>query len=192
MSSSATRTLTNERLKVFLGSIQLLLSIPLLQILCAGCFLGITAQIKIPLYFTPVPLMVQTCAVMLVGAFLGSQRGALAVCCYILQGLIGLPVWAGGASGVLYFFGPTGGYIVGYAIQAFLIGKYFERKETSYIETLALLLFSVFVQMGLGSLWLGYYVGFSRCLLLGFYPFILTEILKVFFVASWVRRLRSS
>jgi hypothetical protein len=100
------------------------------KIMIASLVIGISAQCKIPLYFTPVPLIITHVSVMFVGAFLGSRRGVLAVLCYLLQGCMGLPVWAGGvATGFSYLIGPTGGYLMGYFIHAFLIGKFLEKSS---------------------------------------------------------------
>ncbi len=88
----------------------------------------------IQLPFSPVPITGQTMAVLLVGALLGSRRGALAVLAYIAEGLAGLPVFAGGAAGLARLFGPTGGYLVGFVAAAFLVGWLAER---GWIDALA-------------------------------------------------------
>ena len=156
------------------------------QIALASCFLGICAQIKIPLYFTPIPLTLQTFGVMFVGAFLGSRRGPLAVLCYLVQGAIGLPVWAGGAaSGLAQFIGPTGGYLMAYIGQAYLIGRLLEG-QTNPIRIFAALLLAVCLQLGFGSLWLAQFVGIDQCFALGFYPFVLGDATKALFVAICV------
>jgi biotin transport system substrate-specific component len=103
------------------------------QILFAACFMGVCAQIKIPLHFTPVPLTVQTTGVMLIGVFLGSRKGVYAILFYLIQGCLGLPVWAGGASGFLHFTGPTGGYLMASILQVAFIGWFLEkRRKTSF------------------------------------------------------------
>src|ERR1035437_1067738 len=85
------------------------------------CVAGM-AQIRITLPFTPVPITGQTCAVLLVGAALGARRGAASLLLYLIQGLLGLPFFAGGASGLAYFLGPTVGYLVGFVAAAGLVG----------------------------------------------------------------------
>lgn len=163
-----------------------------LQIVLASCFLGICAQIKIPLYFTPVPLTVQTAGVMFIGALLGSRKGSLAALCYLIQGWVGLPVWTGGASGFLYFMGPTGGYLTAYVVQAYLVGWLFERQNAPSLTKInGILLLSICVQLGLGSLWLAQFVGIKNCFMLGFYPFIPAEVVKACFVASYVKLIRN-
>ncbi len=89
-----------------------------------GCslFIALSAQIAIPLPFSPVPITGQTLAVLLVGALLGSQRGVLAVLVYLTEGFAGLPVFSGGTAGLARLAGPTGGYLVGLLAAAFITG----------------------------------------------------------------------
>ncbi len=86
----------------------------LVLIILGALFVAIFAQVKIPLPFTPVPLTGQTFAVLLVAASLGSKRGAASIALYIALGALGLPVFAGGASGMAYLSGATFGYLVGF------------------------------------------------------------------------------
>lgn len=158
------------------------------QVVLGSTFIALCAQIKIPLYFTPVPLTIQTMAVMLIGALLGSRKGALAALCYLVQGCMGLPVFAGGAFGAIHLFGPTGGYLMGYILQAFVIGYLIEKK----LPVFGALLTGLFLQLLLGSLFLGYFVGFESCLTLGFYPFILGEILKASSVTLFLKKMKRS
>lgn len=79
-------------------------------ILGASLLIALISQIMVRLPFSPVPITGQTFAVLLVGATLGSRRGALAVLAYLVEGLIGLPVFAGGGAGLAYLRGPTGGF----------------------------------------------------------------------------------
>ena len=90
---------------------------------------GAVAWFKIPLPFTPVPITLQTLMVLLSGAMLGAYYGALAMLLYLIVGAIGLPVFAGGSSGVGALLGPTGGYLFSYPIAAFAIGKMLEKKK---------------------------------------------------------------
>lgn len=88
---------------------------------------ALAAQIQIPLPFTPVPLSGQTFGVALVGASLGSRRGALSLALYVLLGALGAPFYAGGASGLGALLGPTVGYLVGFVGAAAFIGRMAER-----------------------------------------------------------------
>ena len=98
----------------------------------ASLFAALTAAVawfKIPLPFTPVPITLQTLMVLLSGAMLGSYYGAVAMIIYLALGAIGLPVFAGGSSGVGSLLGPTGGYLFSYPLAAFVIGKMIEKKK---------------------------------------------------------------
>ena len=85
-----------------------------------SAFVALTAQVEIPLW--PVPLTLQTLGVLFTGAVLGSRRGVVALLLYLTEGALGLPVFAGGASGVGYMLGPTGGYLVGFVVAAGIVG----------------------------------------------------------------------
>src|SRR5215207_6232521 len=85
-----------------------------------SAFVALTAQVEIPL--RPVPITLQTLGVLFTGAVLGSRRGAVALLLYLAEGAVGLPVFAGGASGVAYMLGPTGGYLVGFVPAAAVVG----------------------------------------------------------------------
>ncbi|HLC96605.1 MAG TPA: biotin transporter BioY [Candidatus Nanoarchaeia archaeon] len=96
----------------------------------AALFAALTAAvspIKIPLGFTPVPITLQTMMVLLAGALLGSRLGALSQILYLAVGALGLPVFAGGSSGLGVLFGPTGGYLFSYPFAAFAVGFLIER-----------------------------------------------------------------
>ena len=151
----------------------------LLQLIFASLFIGICAQIKIPLWFTPVPITGQTFGVILVGTLLGSKKGALAAIFYLIEGILGLPVWAGGAAGFLHLMGPTGGYRFAYVLQAYLVGCATERYSLSFPAKATLLFLICCLQMLLGSVWLAFFVGLPQALAKGFYPFVLIEAIKV-------------
>lgn len=85
------------------------------------------ATVAIPLPFTPVPITLQVLGCAVSGAILGSKRGALAQLIYVLLGALGLPVFAGGTGGVAKLAGPTGGFLIGFIIAAFVIGFIVER-----------------------------------------------------------------
>ncbi len=118
----------------------------------AALFAALTAAVawfKIPLPFTPVPITLQTLVVLLSGAMLGSYYGALSMIIYLAVGAIGLPVFAGGASGIGVLLGPTGGYLVSYPIASFVIGKMLEKKNLSgflkYFSFIAIIIFVLIV-----------------------------------------------
>ncbi|HEX9919118.1 MAG TPA: biotin transporter BioY, partial [Pyrinomonadaceae bacterium] len=91
-------------------------------------FVALSAQVVIPLPFTPVPITLQTFAVLLTGALLGSRLGAAALMLYIAEGAIGLPFFRGGNGGWLYLaLSPTAGYLLAYPLAAFVTGLLAER-----------------------------------------------------------------
>jgi biotin transport system substrate-specific component len=160
----------------------------IVQILGASLFIGLLAQVRIPLYFSPVPITGQTLAVMLIGALLGSRKGALAVICYLIQGCLGMPVWAGGGFGLMHFAGPTGGYLIGFALQAYLTGLMFEQKNVlSRLPAFLKVFLPSILQLTLGTLWLSNFTGLSSAWMLGFYPFILGDLIKVGITASYLK-----
>lgn len=153
------------------------------NILCALCgslFLALMAQLSIKLWFTPIPITMQTFGVMLLGALLGSKRGSFAILLYLCEGACGLPVFAGGKFGIVTLFGPTGGYLFAFVVGAFIIGFLMERgwRENYFLTFLAFLISSILI-LGLGALWLSFYVGFHHALLMGVYPFLIGCTLKI-------------
>lgn len=153
-------------------------------ILGGGLFVALAAQAAIRLPFSPVPITAQTLAVLLVGALLGSRRGALSMLTYLGQGLIGLPVFAAGASGPAYALGPTGGYLVGFVAAAYLTGWLAERGWDRGIGTalLAMLIGNVAIY-ALGLSWLSIYVG-TQALALGLLPYLAGDALKLALAAA--------
>ncbi len=176
-------------LRTFSNRLSFLHSLPpvavgAIQILLASCFLALVAQVKIPLSFTPIPITLQTIAVMGIGALLGSRLGALAVLTYLAQGGMGLPVFAGGNLGTQYFFGVTGGYLVGFVIQAFIVGWFFERRASlSILQKWGVFLLATLFQLTLGTLWLAKFVGWDQALSQGILPFLAGDALKALLLA---------
>jgi len=138
---------------------------------------GISAKFKIEIGL--VPITMQTFAVLLSGALLGSKRGALSQLTYLLMGLTGIP-WFSRGGGIQYILSPTFGYIVGFVLAAYFIGWFCERGFDRKIGTAILaMLFGNIVLYILGLFWLAKFVGFKRVLVVGFYPFILGDLLKI-------------
>lgn len=156
----------------------------LLLIGAGAALTALFAQIRIPLPFTPVPLTGQTFGVLLVGAVLGSRRGATSLTLYTLLGLLGLPVFAGGTSGAAYAFGPTGGYLLGFIAAAWGIGLLAERGlERSLRSSLWPFLVGTLIIYALGAAWLAFYVGPQAAITKGVLPFIPGDLLKLILAA---------
>ena len=155
---------------------------------------AVMAQLRFQLPFTPVPLTGQTFAVLLSGAVLGSRRGFASQALYLAAGAAGLPVFAGGGFSAAYLAGPTGGYLLSYPIAAFLIGWLVERGASRCTVKLALSLVlcdALILFFGAGWLHTFYGASFREAALLGFYPFIIGDIVKIVLVGLTLPKLMS-
>jgi biotin transport system substrate-specific component len=150
-------------------------------IVLGALFVAALAQVKIPLPFTPVPLTGQTFGVLLVGATLGSKRGAASMALYIALGALGLPVFAGGASGLAYLSGATLGYLVGFVVAAYVIGLLAERGlERSVRTSLIPFLIGTIIIYTCGVAWLTILLGsFSKAVAAGLLPFLVGDTIKL-------------
>jgi biotin transport system substrate-specific component len=152
---------------------------------------AVLAQIKFQFPFNPVPLTGQTFAVLLSGAVLGSRRGFSSQALYLAAGAMGLPVFAGGGFSFAYLLGPTGGYLWSYPLAAGLMGWLVERGASRESWRLALsLVFCDALILISGALWLHIIFGFTyrQAALLGFYPFLIGDILKIVLVGLTLPR----
>lgn len=146
---------------------------------------ALTAQITVRLPFSPVPITGQTFGVLLVGALLGSRRGAMSLLAYLFEGMIGLPVFAGGASGFAYLLGPTGGYLFGFIAAAFLIGWLAERRWDRHVSTavLSMLIGNIAIYT-VGLAWLSIYAPHQAIVSWGVLPFLIGDIVKAVLAAT--------
>ncbi|HEY5686370.1 MAG TPA: biotin transporter BioY [Acidimicrobiia bacterium] len=147
-------------------------------------FAGLTAvaaQWRIALPFTPVPITGQTFAVLLAGAALGVRAGAASQMLYLLLGMVGLPVFAEGGSGLDTFAGATGGYLVGFVAAAAMVGKLAERhQDRAFPNALTAFLVGSFVIYAFGVSGLVFNAGMSvnEAILKGVAPFVFGDVLK--------------
>jgi biotin transport system substrate-specific component len=146
--------------------------------------IALSAQVAIPLPFTPVPVTLQTFAIILTGCLLGSSRGALAAAAYVMEGSLGLPFFSGGTAGIAHLLGPTGGYLVGCVAAALVAGLFAERgltlKPAGLLLTLIAADLAIFIP---GVAWLGFFTGAGKAVALGFVPFVVGDALKI--AAAW-------
>lgn len=157
----------------------------LVGVLMGSALLALSAQVAIPLPFTPVPLTMQTLVLFLLGGLLGSRLGALAVLLYFVEGVVGLPVFAAGRCGLITFLSPTGGYLLAFLPATFLVGLLLERgSKGSFIFTFGALLLGDLLLHIMGSLILGLYVGLPKALFLGLLPYLPGELLKMGLASS--------
>ena len=153
-----------------------------LVLLMAGvAVLAISAQLKVPFY--PVPITMQTFVVMFIGFTFGARLGSSTVLVYLASGAIGAPVFAGGA-GLAYVSGPTGGYLFGFFVAAYLIGYFTEQGYgRTFISTLLLALAGTIVFYLFGVAWLTTIIGFEKAIKFGLLPFLYGDVLKLFLLA---------
>lgn len=142
---------------------------------------AVSAQIALPLPFTPVPLTLQTFAVLAGAAALGAERAVIAQVSYIVLALAGLPILAGGASGATKVMGATGGYLVGFVIASYLVGKIAERGATVKVRSTVLAYaIGTAVIYTLGVLWLAQFTGnnLAWAIANGVVPFLIGDAIK--------------
>jgi biotin transport system substrate-specific component len=153
----------------------------LLRSLSWSLVLALCAQITVP--FDPVPLTLQTMAVLFI-ATLGAKQGMFAVLFYLLEGAVGLPVFASFSSGIHEILGPTGGYLLGFIPAAYLAGMLFQK---SHSKNFGSVFFAgsvgIFAVLVCGYLHLAYFVGFSEAYSLGIAPFYSVELMKLLIFA---------
>ncbi|HSL43113.1 MAG TPA: biotin transporter BioY [Anaerolineales bacterium] len=157
----------------------------LILIVLGALFVAALAQVKVVLPFTPVPLTGQTFAVLLLGATLGSKRSAASVVLYIALGALGLPVFAGGASGIAYLSGATLGYLIGFVVAAYIIGLLAERGLERNVRTSLIPFFVGTVIIYIcGVAWLAIVLGsLSKAIAAGLLPFLVGDLIKLMLAA---------
>ena len=141
--------------------------------------LAVSAKVQIP--FWPVPMTMQTFVVLLIGIAFGWKLGLLTVAIYLVEGAIGLPVFAGTPEkgiGIAYFVGPTMGYLIGFVFACFIAGYF--KYNSNYLNNFLKILLSTSIIYLFGVMWLGTLIGWDKPILqLGVYPFLLAELFKI-------------
>ena len=142
--------------------------------------LTISAKVKIPFY--PVPMTMQTFVVVFLGMCLGYRLGLATVALYLFEGIFGIPVFSNSPEkgvGIIYFTGPTMGYLLGFIIAVYLAGKF--KFNKNYLLNFIKIVFSVFPIYVMGLIWLGILIGWDKPIFeLGAKPFLLAELFKIF------------
>ena len=161
----------------------------LLAIVLGSIALTISAKIKIPFY--PVPMTMQTFVVLFLGISLGYKIGLATIGLYLIEGIAGLPVFSNSPEkgvGLLYFTGPTMGYLIGFLTACYLASMI--KLEDSFFVVLGKLVLATTTIYILGLLWLGTLIGWDKPVLaLGAKPFLLAEIFKIAILALSVRQI---
>jgi len=141
--------------------------------------LTLSAKLKIPFY--PVPMTMQTFVVLFLGLAFGYKLGLATVGVYLLEGIIGIPVFSNSPEkgvGLVYFTGPTMGYLIGFLFAVFFAG--YLNLKNNIIIIFSKLIFSVSAIYLFGALWLGTLIGWDKPILeLGVTPFLLAELFKI-------------
>ena len=148
-------------------------------VLLGSIVLAVSSKIKIPFY--PVPMTMQTFVILIIGIGFGWRLGLATVSLYLFQGIIGLPVFSGTPEkgiGLIYFTGPTMGYLLGFLVAVYISGKFVY--DNNLVKNFLKLLFATSFIYILGIAWLGSLIGWDKPILqLGVQPFLLAEIFKI-------------
>ena len=150
----------------------------LLAIVSGSLFLTASSYISVPMW--PVPITMQTLAVVLVGAVFGWKLGGATILAWLAEGALGLPVFAGGAGGLAVFMGPTAGYIFAFPVIGMLAGWLVARGWDGSRPLLAFwgMLLAQTLCLLIGALWLAAIIGPQKAWAVGFVPFLLGDFVK--------------
>ena len=161
----------------------------LLAIILGSIALTISAKIKIPFY--PVPMTMQTFVVLFLGISLGYKIGLASVGLYLFEGILGMPVFSNSPEkgvGLIYFTGPTMGYLIGFLSASYLASKV--NNEDSFLLVFSKLIIATSTIYILGLIWLGTLIGWDKPIIaLGAKPFLLAEIFKVALLALITKKI---
>ena len=162
----------------------------ILIIFIGSIVLTISSKIKIPFY--PVPMTMQTFVVLCIGIAFGWKLGLATISLYLFEGILGLPVFSGTPEkglGLVYFTGPTMGYLIGFMITAYLVGKFTYSKNL--IMNFVKIVFATSFIYILGMLWLGTLIGWEKPIFkLGAQPFLLAELFKIMIATLAVNHIK--
>ena len=155
-------------------------------VLAGTALLTLSAKIQVPFY--PVPMTMQTFAVLVIGMAFGWKLGGLTILAYLAEGALGLPVFAGTPAkgiGLAYMAGPTGGYLVGFVISAMTVGYMAEKGfDRSVVSTLLAMLFGTAIIFAFGFVWLANLIGMEKAFQFGVLPFMWGAVVKIALAAA--------
>jgi biotin transport system substrate-specific component len=160
-------------------------TILLIPVIIFSTFLiTLSAKLKVPFY--PVPMTMQPFVIVLLGAMLGWRLGATIILTYLLEGALGLPVFAGTPEkgiGLSYIIGPTFGYILGFVVSVLIAG--YLNFKVNFLKRILLASICIAPIYILGMIWLGSIIGWDKPIFeLGAKPFLLAELFKVLLIAT--------
>ena len=158
--------------------------------LIGSIILAISSKIKIPFY--PVPMTMQTLVVLMIGVGFGWKLGVTTVALYLFEGMIGLPVFSESPEkgiGLVYFTGPTMGYLLGFLVATYLSGKFIY--DNNIVKTFLKLFFATSFIYISGMAWLGSLIGWDKPIfLLGAQPFLLAELFKILIATLAINQIK--
>ena len=158
--------------------------------LVGSIILAVSSKIKIPFY--PVPMTMQTLVVLMIGIVFGWKLGLATISLYLFEGIIGLPVFSGTPEkglGLVYFTGPTMGYLLGFLVAVYISGKF--NYDSNLIKNFLKLLLATSVIYILGMIWLGNLIGWDKPIFqLGAKPFLLAELFKILIATFAIGQIR--
>ena len=161
----------------------------LIVIFLGSIILAISAKINIPFY--PIPMTMQTFVVLFLGVGFGYKVAISAVGLYLIEGILGLPVFSNSPErgiGLVYFTGPTMGYLIGFLSACFLASLV--KEDDNYFLIFIKLILSVSTIYILGILWLGTLIGWDKPIFaLGAKPFLLAEVFKISILALLAKQI---
>ncbi|WP_205518841.1 biotin transporter BioY [Pseudotabrizicola algicola] len=157
------------------GTMGLLRQIAL--VLVGTAVIALSARIQVPMW--PVPMTLQTLAVLLIALSFGARLAAATLVAYLLQGAVGMPVFAGGG-GIAFLISPTAGYLFGFLAAAVIVGILADRDwHRSALGTLAAVGVGTILIYTLGVGWLAVHVGLTQAISLGLIPFVAGDLVKI-------------
>jgi len=158
--------------------------------LTGSIILAISSKIKIPFY--PVPMTMQTLIVLIIGIGFGWKLGLATISLYLFEGIIGLPVFSGSPEkgvGLIYFTGPTMGYLLGFLVAVYISGKFIY--DNNLVKNFFKLLLATSFIYILGMAWLGSLIGWEKPIFqLGAQPFLLAELLKILIATFAINQIK--
>jgi biotin transport system substrate-specific component len=147
-------------------------------VVAGSLFMAAMTQVSVPFY--PVPVTLQTLAVMLIGVTFGFRMATATLALYLVEGAVGLPVFSGFGFGLAKLAGPTGGYLAGFLVAAAVMGFAADRGITrSWFGMIATLLVGEVILMAMGFSWLASLIGTEKAWSAGVVPFIIGDIIKL-------------
>jgi biotin transport system substrate-specific component len=158
--------------------------------LMGSIILAISSKIKIPFY--PVPMTMQTLIVLIIGIGFGWKLGVATIVLYLFEGIIGLPVFSGSPEkgvGIVYFMGPTMGYLLGFLFATYFSGKFVY--DSNIFKNFLKLFFATSLIYIFGIAWLGSLIGWNKPIIqLGVQPFLLAELFKILIATFAINKIK--